>query len=69
MCGAFEEAAYMCNLQKQDRTPAAALLHCATGEGMLWLPGALYRTKPLCSDAALIPRESSSAAPPTRRKH
>ena len=35
MCGAFEEAAYMCNLPKQDRTPAAALLHCSTGEGML----------------------------------
>ena len=35
MCGAFQEAAYMCNLPKQDRTPSAALLHCATGEGML----------------------------------
>ena len=50
MCGAFEEAAYMCNLPKQDRTPAAALLHCATGEGML------LAARRLVPDEAIIQR-------------
>ena len=50
MCGAFEEAAYMCNLPKQDRTPSAALLHCATGEGML------LAARRLVSDEAIVHR-------------
>ena len=68
MCGAFEEAAYMCNLPKQDRTPAAALLHCATGEGMLLAARASCRTKPSFSAVALTHNESSSGARPSRRR-
>ena len=59
--GIVEEAAYLCNLPKQDRSPTAALLHSATGEGMLQAARSLAPDEAIVRQCGVDPQRLQQA--------